>query len=64
MTKKRPYKDKPWIVIESPNWFESLLGVTVRLYIDTTHSEWVNKVLAPAISKFSQSSILSKMHRE
>lgn len=45
-TKSRPFKDKPWIILEEPSFWESLFfDDWSRMYVDTKHSEWIKMVL-------------------
>jgi hypothetical protein len=56
----RPYKDKPWLVMEESGFWESLFfGCTTRVYIDTKHPEWWNKVVLPTIKEMRKYGVIS-----
>ena len=52
MKVSRPYKDRPWLVLKRSNWLEDILGMGWwSMEVDTSHPEWTEKVLMPAIKK-------------
>lgn len=52
MKETRPYPDKPWIVLYTPGfWLSLIIPAFYRYEVDTSHPEWIEKVLKPAIEK-------------
>jgi len=53
MKTSRPYKDKPWILMDKPSFWERLFypNARTRMYIDTQHPEWIKQVLIPTINE-------------
>lgn len=46
MTKSRPFKDKPWLILEETSFLETLFfGSRSRMYVDTKHPEWIKRML-------------------
>jgi len=46
MKQSRPFKDKPWLILEESSFLETLFfGTRSRMYVDTKHSEWIKMVL-------------------
>lgn len=55
MKTSRPFKDKPWLVLEESGFWESLFcGYHWRLRLDTSHPEWFEKVFKPTIEKLAR----------
>jgi hypothetical protein len=54
MKTSRPYKDKPWIILEESSRWEDIMGLGYyRIRIEKS-PEWVEKVLNPTIEKFKK----------
>lgn len=46
MKQSRPFKDKPWLILEESSFWESLFfGSNTRIMVDTKHPEWIKMIL-------------------
>lgn len=46
MVQSRPFKDRPWIILEESSFLESLFyGPYARIKIDTKHPDWIKMML-------------------
>lgn len=46
MIQSRPFKDRPWLIMEESSFWESLFfGSRTRIYVDEKHPDWIKIIL-------------------